>query len=114
VYPGSSDELGWGSAGSRLATSSSATDTFAGIKDSSSAEAAIPKLRDLSSKLDSLRGSMDQLPPDARTKLAALFKDLAAKLTPPLDSVVAMPVVGDRIKPLLDELRRKLNAMGIA
>ena len=40
----------------------SATDTFAGIKDTASAEAAIPKIRDLSSRLDSLRGSMDQLP----------------------------------------------------
>jgi hypothetical protein len=46
----------------------SATDTFSEIKDTASAEAAIPKLRDLSTTLDSLRSSMDQLPADARPK----------------------------------------------
>src|SRR5262249_36918037 len=53
----------------------SATDTLTGIKDTASAEAAIPKLRDLSSRLDSLRGSMDQLPLDLRTRIAAVIKD---------------------------------------
>ena len=38
-------------------------------------------------------------------------KDLSAKLMPTIDSVVAMPAVGDTIKPLSDELRRKLNGM---
>jgi hypothetical protein len=92
----------------------SATDTFTGIKDTASAEAAIPTLRDLSSRLDSLRGSMDQLPPDARAKLAALFTDQRAKLTPVIDSVLAMPVVGDRLRPLIEELRTKMNMVASA
>ena len=87
----------------------SATDTFTGIKDTASAEAAIPKIRDLSSRLDSLRGSMDQLPSDARGRIAAQFTDLRAKLTPVFDSVLAMPAVGDRLKPLIEELRTKMN-----
>ncbi len=89
----------------------SATNTFAGIKDSASAEAAVPKLRELSTRLDVMRVAMDQLPADARARLVALVKDLSAKLMPTIDSVVAMPVVGDTIKPLSDELRRKLNGM---
>jgi hypothetical protein len=92
----------------------SATDTFTGIKDTASAEAAIPKLQDLSSRLDSLRGSMDQLPPEARTKLAGLFTDLRAKLTPVIESVLVMPVVGDKLKPLVEELRTKMNALASA
>jgi hypothetical protein len=87
----------------------SATDTFTGVKDTASAEAAIPKIRDLSSRLDSLRGSVDQLPSDARGRIAAQFTDLRAKLTPVVDSVLAMPVVGDRLKPLIAELRTKMN-----
>ena len=54
----------------------SATDTFAGIKDAASAEMAVPKLRELSTTLDTLRFTMNQLPVDARAKLVALVKDL--------------------------------------
>jgi len=89
----------------------SATNTFAGIKDVASAEAAVPKLRELSTRLDSMRVAMDQLPADARTRLVALVKDSSAKLMPTIDSVVAIPAVGDTIKPLIDELRRKLNGL---
>jgi len=89
----------------------SATNTFAGIKDAASAEAAVPKLHELSTRLDAMRVAMDQLPADARARLVALVKDFNAKLMPTIDSVVAMPAVGDTIKPLIDELRRKLNGM---
>jgi Bacterial protein of unknown function (DUF937) len=92
----------------------SATDTLTGIKDSASAEAAIPKLRDLSSRLDSLRVAMDQLPLDLKARIAALIKDQGAKLTPAFDSILAMPVVGDRLKPLIDELRTKMNTLASA
>lgn len=92
----------------------SATDTFSGIQDTASAEAAIPKLRDLSSRLDSLRGAMDQLPADARANLAALFRDQRAKLTPVIDSVLAMPLVGDKLRPLVEELRTKMNLVASA
>jgi Bacterial protein of unknown function (DUF937) len=92
----------------------SATDTLTGIKDTASAEAAIPKLRDLSSRLDSLRAGMDQLPLDLKARIAALIKDQGAKLTPVFDSIFAMPVVGDRLKPLIDELRTKMNTLASA
>jgi Bacterial protein of unknown function (DUF937) len=89
----------------------SATDTFAGIKEAASAEMAVPKLRELSTTLDTLRSTMNQLPVDARAKLIALVKDLSAKLMPTLDSAVTLPAVGNTVKPFVDELRRKLNAM---
>jgi hypothetical protein len=89
----------------------SATNTLAGIKDAASAEAAVPKLRELSNQLDSIRVMMDQLPADARTRLVALVKEGNAKLTPVMDSLVATPAVSDNIKPWLDELRRKLNGI---
>jgi hypothetical protein len=92
----------------------SATATLTGIKDTASADAAIPKLRDLSLQLDSLRSSMDQLPLDLKARIAALIRDHGAKLTPVFDSVVAMPVVGDRLKPLVEELRTKMSALASA
>jgi flagellar hook-associated protein FlgK len=92
----------------------SATDTFAGIKDTASAEAAVPKLRELSTTLDTMRVAMNQLPSDARAKLVALVQELSTKLMQTLDSVTAIPAVGDTIKPFVDELRSKLHAMGAA
>jgi FixJ family two-component response regulator len=56
-----------------------ATDTFTGIKDAVSAEAAAPQLRALSTKLETLRVGLSQLPTDARARLVALVQDLGAK-----------------------------------
>ena len=78
-----------------------ATDTFTGIKDAVSAEAAAPQLRELSTRLDALRVGLNQLPTDAR-----------AKLMPIIEAAMATPVVGDTLKPFVDDLRSKLNALG--
>jgi hypothetical protein len=92
----------------------SATDTFTGIKDTASAEAAVPKLRELSTTLDTMRVALNQLPSEARAKLVALVQEQGTKLMSTLDSVIAIPAVGDTIKPFVDELRSKLRAMGAA
>ena len=92
----------------------SATDTITGIKDTASAEAAVPKLRELSTTLDTIRVTMNQLPSDVRAKVVALVQELGTKLIPTLDAVIAIPAVGDTIKPFVDELRSKLHAMGTA
>jgi hypothetical protein len=41
-------------------------------------------------------------------------KDLGARLTPTIDSVMAIPAVGDTLKPYVDDLCSKLNAMDTA
>ena len=91
-----------------------ATDTFTGVKDAASAEVAAPKLRELSTRLDTMRVAMNQLPADARAKLVALVKDLGAKLTPAIEATMAIPTVGDTLKPYVDDLRSKLNALSTA
>jgi hypothetical protein len=91
-----------------------ATDTFTGVKDAASAEAATPKLRELSTRLDTIRVGMNQLPADARGKLVALVKDLGAKLMPTIEAAMAIPTVGDTLKPYVDDLRGKLNALSTA
>jgi hypothetical protein len=89
----------------------SATDTFTGITDTASAEAAMPTLRELSTRLDSLRGAMDQLPAEARARLVALCKDGASTLMPTINSAMAIPGVSDRLQPIVDEIRAKLMAV---
>jgi hypothetical protein len=91
-----------------------ATDTFTGIKDAAAAEAAAPQLRELLTRLDTMRVALNQLPTDARAKLAALVKDQGAKLLPTIEAAMAIPAVGDTLKPYVDDLRSKLNALGTA
>jgi hypothetical protein len=92
----------------------SATDTLTGIKDAASAEAAVPNLQALSATLDTMRFALNQIPVDARGNLVTLVQDQSTKLLSTIDAVMATPVVNDTIKPVVDELRRKLNAMGTA
>jgi hypothetical protein len=74
----------------------------------------VPKLRELSTTLETMRVVMSQLPGDARAKLVTLVQELSTKLMSTLDSAVAIPAVGDTIKPFVDDLRSKLRAMGAA
>ena len=90
----------------------SATDTLTGVKDAASAEAAVPKLQALSATLDTMRFALNQVPVDARGKLVTLVKDLRTKLLSTIDAVMATPVVDDKIKPVMDDLRSKLHALG--
>jgi hypothetical protein len=91
-----------------------ATDTFTGIKDTAAAEAAAPQLRELLTRLDTMRVALNQLPTDARARLVALVKDQGTKLLPTIEAAMAIPAVGDTLKPYVDELRSKLNALGTA
>ncbi|MET0516062.1 MAG: DUF937 domain-containing protein [Nitrospiraceae bacterium] len=89
----------------------SATDVFTDMKDAASAQAAMPKLKDLMVKLDSIRGLIDKLPAESKDKVLTVVKGLSSKLVLLIDKVMATPGVGEKIKPLVDDLRTKLNAL---
>jgi hypothetical protein len=86
----------------------SATDVFTDMKDAASAQAAVPKLKDLTVKLDSLRGLIDKLPADAKEKVLTVFRGLSSKLVLLIDKVMATPGVDEKIKPFVDDLRAAL------
>jgi hypothetical protein len=69
---------------------------------------------ELSTRLDALCVGVNQLPTDARAKRVALVKDLGAKLLPTIEASMAIPAVGDRLRPFVDDLRSKLNALDTA
>jgi hypothetical protein len=81
------------------------------IKDESTAQAAMPELTKADSQFDQLRGLLSQLPPEARKTLA----DLVAAVRPSLDQLIdkasAIPGVGAIIKPAVDAIRSKLDAL---
>jgi hypothetical protein len=85
-----------------------------GIKDESTAQAAMPELTKADSQFDQLRGLLSQLPPEARKTLADLVAAVRPSLDQLIDKALAMPGVGTIIKPAVDAIRSKLDALATA
>lgn len=88
-----------------------ATETLNGIKDEATATAAMPKLTDMASKLDGFKSMMDKVPTAAKGGIMTLMKDSLKSLTELINKVLAMPVVGEKLRPVLGELTTKLTAL---
>ena len=85
--------------------------TLGGITDAATAQAALPKLQETVTSIDTVTGILAKVSPEQRSMIAGLvgaalpaLKELAAK-------VVAIPGVGDIVKPTLDGLLTKVDAM---
>jgi hypothetical protein len=87
----------------------SATETLATIKDVPTAEAAVPALEGYSGTLDRLKPLLDKLPESAKTALSALQSKNLGPLKELVAKVLALPGVGDKLKPILDGLITKLT-----
>jgi cytochrome c556 len=92
----------------------SATQTLSGIGDATSVASALPKLTELSGKIDGIRNVFDKLPEAGQAALGQIigkqmagFKEQAAK-------ILAIPGVGEQLKPALDEITTKLAALNVA
>ncbi len=82
--------------------------SLGGIQDSAGAEAAMPALKEMYSKVDGLGLSISALPDTQRTMIGGIIKSQMAKLNPIIEKVSALPGVGDSIKSLLLQLKEKL------
>ena len=82
-----------------------------GIKDDATAQAAAPELTKDASEFDQLTGLLSQLSPETRKALTDAFVALKPKLDNLFDQALALPGVGPIIKPTLDTIRSKLNAL---
>jgi hypothetical protein len=91
----------------------SAKDALTGITDTASANAAVPKLRDLNAKLDGLKPVWDKLPASAKTSLSSTLKGLMASLTTLVEKAKALPGVSEILKPVLDEMNTKLSSFSV-
>src|SRR5262249_22652228 len=85
------------------------TETLTGVKDVPSAEAALPKLQDLSSKLDAAKATMQKLADAGKAAIKALVQSSQAKLKELVDKVLAIPGVGDKIKSVVDAIMAKVG-----
>jgi hypothetical protein len=82
--------------------------TLAGITDATSAQAALPKLREVTTQIDKVDGLVGQLSAEQRKALAGLVNPLMPSLNQLFDKVLAIPGVAELLKPTIDSLRAKL------
>ena len=85
--------------------------SLTGIKDEASAQANLPGLTQASSEFDQLTGLLSQLSPENRKALAETFASIRPNLDQLLDKALAIPGVATLIKPAVDAIRSKLDAL---
>jgi hypothetical protein len=92
-------------------TFSSLTESLTGIKDTQSAEAALPKLKDIGDRLNGAKSALEGLPESGRSTILAQVKAALSKLKELADKVLAVAGVGDKIRPAVEAIMGKLNAL---
>ena len=86
-----------------------ATADFTGITDAASAQAALPRLRDLATQFGDLSEDIQAIPAVERTAVTTAWDTAKATLMSLIDKVLALPGVRDVIGPVVDEIRTKLG-----
>ena len=81
-----------------------------GITDKASAEAALPNLKAVETKLDELGGTVEGLPQQAKEALASLLDNSLPALKELVTKVEGIEGVGEVVKPTLDGIMAKLDA----
>jgi hypothetical protein len=87
--------------------------SLTGIKDEASAQANLPSLNQAASEFDQLYGLLSQLSPENRKLLADTFASIKPNLDQLLDRA-QIPGVAAIIKPAVDAIRSKLDALSAA
>ena len=85
--------------------------TLNGVTDAASAQAALPKLREVTAQIDKVDGMIGQLSPDQRRLLAGLVNPVMPTLNQLFDKVLAIPGVSELLKPAIDALKVKLAVL---
>ena len=86
--------------------------SLVGIKDTTTAQGSLSGLSKASSEFDQLDGLLDKLSPENRKVLVAVFSiDKAKSRSAHGQGARAIPGVGDVIKPMVDAIRSKLDAL---
>ena len=88
--------------------------SLVGVKDEASAQANLPSLNQASSEFDQLAGLLSQLSPENRKLLAETVASIRPNLDQLLDKALAIPGVAVIIKPAVDAIRSKLDALSAA
>ena len=84
--------------------------TLDGVSDVASAQAALPKLQEVTAQIDKTGGAVGQLTAEQRKAIAAVINPLMPAVNQVCDKVLAIPGVAEVLKPSVDTLKAKLTA----
>jgi hypothetical protein len=85
--------------------------TLGGVTDAASAQAALPKVREVTAQIDKVGGMVGQLSAEQRRLLAGLVTPLMPTLNQLFDKVLAIPGVAEVLKPAIDALKARLAVL---
>ena len=87
------------------------TDIFGGITDSDSATASLDKLKSADEGLGAITSGLSAAPDGIKSGVMKVASGLIPGLTETIDKVMAIPGVGDILKPVVDSLKAKLGLL---
>lgn len=85
--------------------------TLGGITDAASAQAALPKLQETMTAVDGMSALLGKLSPEQRSMVAGLINTALPSLKDLIAKVLAIPGVGDVLKPTADALLVKIETL---
>ncbi|MBS0243964.1 MAG: DUF937 domain-containing protein [Proteobacteria bacterium] len=101
--------------GSQLGTAAEQLrSTLAGLTDEASAKSALPKLQDMAKQLGGVREQADKLPADGKRALAGYAAQLLPVIRPLIERAIAASGYGPLVKPVLEQILNRIEAMAKA
>ena len=88
--------------------------TLSGITDVAGAQAALPKINEMTAQLNDIKARAAKLSPEGRSEFAKLIVAATPAIEQMCNKVLAVPGVGPVAKPAIDEFRAKLDALAHA
>ena|ERR1043166_4108624 len=88
-----------------------AASVLSGVKDSASAEAAVPRLKAINDGLGRLHSLSSELPESTRSTMKETLKPALEKLEAAAQPVLNMPGVGDTVRPYVQQLVSHVNSL---
>lgn len=89
------------------------TDSFKTITDVPTAEAAVPGLKDLAGILEGYKATADKLPETGKATVKEMVGTNLGILKPIIETVYAIPGVGDILRPIVEPMLETLSALGL-
>ena len=89
----------------------SARTTLDGVRDVTSAQAALPKLQEVTAQIAKTGGEVGELTAEQRKAIAAVINPLMPAVNQVCDKVLAIPGVAEVLKPSVDSLKARLIAL---
>jgi hypothetical protein len=78
------------------------------VTDTTTAQAALPKLQDVTAQIDGVDGLIGQMTPGQRKLVAGIVNPLMPTINQLFDKVLVIPGVAELLKPAIDALKAKL------